>query len=683
MQQDQAFFSEQQEAYDVFKITGKPEDIVPALRRRIERSDSFFKSDRRYQIEKTRKNNQALVFGDPYQAGYTYIPLTQGSVKYTEPQIYVGLQTIISFLTAQLHEVEARPFNDTTAGHVIARDFEKYAQAHGIEHDLVGQLVRVLWDLLGGKRVGILKMTVENGEIIPRHVDPARIVFDHNVGVDDKDGFVAEKVKCTIQKLVERFPEKKAEIYKHCRIDGDGDTKLGAYVDYYEAYVTGMGAKGEPEEQLVCFLEDIPLNATKNHNWLYDVEADEIGNYLSQPPKPYLTINLLNDGSCKLDYTSLPELVANMQHAINRRKRSISEQAERWAGLKVWSSTAVDLDDVEDLTGQPDESIIVDSEDVGRAITKIPPDYMPQFFFQDVDDMRKALHSVLGTPPNMRGDQSESDTLGEAIIERNQAQGRMETLVRALDSFMNRYYALLFQMIKVHYTEEHWKTLAGEDGTYDYVMMHRDRLKDGLDVRAKAGSNIPVDDAQMANVAVKIAGRLSTIDLYKLLKLPHPEKMYENYTKDQVDPTLLVKDLKIDEGDRTADMDYEVIKAGKDAPPREDVEAGHIDRHREQMASDEFNTGTNEDGTPVWTPEMKQKLVTHVQAEMASVARRADAMEAKVGAMEAQESDGPMAMTPDATGAMPPPPAPALPGAQPGGAVAATPQNPKPMMNMV
>lgn len=702
MNDNQQFLTDNKEAVEVFSINSSDHEITSVLRNRIAKSEAYFERAP-YSLSKTRKMNHELLWGDAYRAGNNYPTLYNSSVKYTEPQIYVGIQTIISYLTGKIHEVESRPFNDTTAGQLIAKDFAKYAEAHGIQFGLIGLLTNVLFDLME-KRVGVIKLTWDPnynkiGEIIPKHIDPARIVFDHTARRDDNPGFIAEKVNASVQDLLQKFPEKKEEIFEHFNIRAKQPTgnQLSARGDYFETWVTGQNKDGKPEEQLMCFIGGCVLAKSKNPHYLYDVEEEYISNAAPFPPKPYITINLLNDGSSKIDQNSLIEMVANMQHTLNRRKRTIAESAEHYAGLKVWAGDAVDKNDVEDLSGEPDESIVVDGEDVSKAVQKIAPDQLPQYVYQDAADIREQIHAVLGTPPNLRGTESNTETLGEAVMQRDQAEGRMTLLVRALDKFMDQYYAMLYQFVKVYYTEEHWQALAGENGQYDHVMMHRDRIKDGLDVRAKGGSNIPDDDDRLANIGMKLANmdRISTNELYKLLKLPKAEQMFESYVKEKVDPTLLVTNLQQAEGERTAEMDFEIIRAGQDAPAREDPKADHIETHRLQMVRDEYITGKDEDGKLIWTPEKKAAMEAHVTAEIESLRRRAIAMEDKLAAND-QAKQNPMLpgsgnVAPDPSIAPTPPGMPpAMPGApgqppapQGGGqppAPATPPQAPPPQM---
>jgi len=700
---NQSFLQETKQAQELFNIDASDNDITSVLRNRIAASEKFYDSDPAYKIKETRKQNAAMLWGDHYKAG-KYPDLRSSSVKYQEAQIYAAIQTIVSYVTSRIPEVEARPWNNSVAGRMIARDFAKYAEAHGVEHDIKGKVERMLYDLMQ-KRVGAIKLVYDvgykgKGEICPKHIDPSRIIFDHTAGIDDNPGFIAEKIPRTVGALADMFPEKKDEIYEMYNIKLKTGTakQLATTLEYFEVWITGRDKKGKAEEQLVIFVGGLVLLKTRNPHWLYDVEQELIANHLPCPPKPYLTINLLNDGSNKLDQTSLIELVAPQQHSLNRLKRQILEATEKYGGLNVFSGEAVDKEDVEDLNFDGDESIVVDAEDVRQAVTKVSPNFLPQWLTNVADNLVATIHSIIGTPPNMRGDTSDTETLGEAIMQRDQAEGRLEPLIRALDNFFNQYFAMLFQFMKVHYTEEHWQSIAGDDGTFDYVMMQRDRLADGMDVYTKSGTMLPLDDNRMANVAVKLASmnRISNLDLYNLLKLPNADEMAQNLIKEGMDPTLLVKNMEDDEGDRSAYMDYEVIKAGKYAPPREDPEPNHIDTHREQMMRDEYVTGTDNDGNIVWDAEKRQAFVAHVRAEMESVQRRAEVEQRKIDADQALNTPSlpsplpgetdiaapPQMMPPAAPGEMPAPmpggaPAPAAPMPAP---VAPTPTAPQPMM---
>ena len=212
-----SFLQEQKQAQELFDIEASDHDITTTLRNRIAASEKFYDSNPAYKIKETRKNNAAMLFGDHYKAG-KYPTLRNSSIQYQEAQIYAAIQTIISYVTSRIPEVESRPWNNSVAGRMIARDFAKYAEAHSVEHDLKAKVERMLYDL-AQKRVGAIKLVYDvgykgKGEICPRHIDPARLIFDHTAGLDDNPGFIAEKIPSTVGGLVDTFPDKKAEIFE-------------------------------------------------------------------------------------------------------------------------------------------------------------------------------------------------------------------------------------------------------------------------------------------------------------------------------------------------------------------------------------------------------------------------------------------------------------------------------------
>ena len=109
---NQAFLAEQKQAQELFNIDATDSEITSTLRNRIAVSEKFYESDPAYKLAQTRKSNAQMLFGDHYKAG-KYPTLRGSSIQYQESQIYAAIQTIISYVTSRIPEVEARPWNDT------------------------------------------------------------------------------------------------------------------------------------------------------------------------------------------------------------------------------------------------------------------------------------------------------------------------------------------------------------------------------------------------------------------------------------------------------------------------------------------------------------------------------------------------------------------------------------------
>ncbi len=200
---------------------------------------------------------------------------------------------------------------------------------------------------------------------------------------------------------------------------------------------------------------------------------------------------------------------------------------------------------------------------------------------------------------------------------RNQAQGRQDLLVRAMDRGLDAYFKYLLQMMKVYYTEDHYASVLGEDGRYDFVALNREKIEDGIKVRVKAGSTLPMDKGRLEAVALNLAklGKISLLSLYEFLDVPNPGKHVERVIKEQVDPTVTVEDIRSDDQDANAAEDYEMIKQGAHAPPRDDPDGRHIKTHQQQLLSNDFvGDGTMEN--PGWPIENQEAFKEHIQKEI-------------------------------------------------------------------
>jgi hypothetical protein len=164
-------------------------------------------------------------------------------------------------------------------------------------------------------------------------------------------------------------------------------------------------------------------------------------------------------------------------------------------------------------------------------------------------------------------------------------------------------------MIKVYYTEDHFVSALGEDGRYDFVTLNREDIEDGVKIRVKAGSTLPMDKTRLQSVAINLAklGKISLLSLYEFLDIPNPGKHVERVLKEQIDPVSIVEDIRNDEQDANAVEDYELIEAGAEAEPRDDVSARHIKTHQKQLISNDFK---------MLSTEAQEMIRIHIQAEI-------------------------------------------------------------------
>lgn len=661
------------DALDALDITLEDREIIGALHGRIEDSRSYWNAAKGYDLENVRNENVNLHLGKQVDKNALYAH----QVPYVDNEIFVGVESILAYTTSNTPQPEVYPAQDNEESKILAQDLEKVMLAHADKFDLPRKMEGAVRNLLL-KRVGFLKLRFDpfygkNGELIPEVIDPDNIIVDKNAAMGENPAFICHVLKCSVDELVARFPKKKDEIFQEIGIVRGTPKQMGTTVIYREVWCT-YWKDGGPKEGVVWYFGKLVLDKSLTPNWDYD---NEDNNFLDVPLKPFVPFNYINDGSHWIDQTSPVEQAAHQQHILNKRGRQIVENADKANPTKVFASNAMSREDAEDLTGDPDQSIIVNAADVNKAFTIVNGQQLPNFVMEDKLDARTSVHNILGTPPQFTGaGQGKGDTLGQDLMAKNQAQARQDAIVRAIDSAMNWYFKLWVQMAKVHYTENHYFTINGGDGQFDYIAMSDDKIEPGTSVRVKSGTSLLFDKQRHQAVALQLAklNRISTYDLYKDLQMDNPQKRYDNWMKSTTDPASLSSDIKGDEADRTAYIDFIEILAGIEVKPRDDIEPEHLLAHQKQLITDKF---MNAD------PKKQQALIQHIRGESDSLARKTELMQEMANQIaQDQQPNQPMGLGdvmggPQGPGGpgQPPPQPPGLGNMAPGGPTMVSPEH--------
>ena len=208
-----------------------------------------------------------------------------------------------------------------------------------------------------------------------------------------------------------------------------------------------------------------------------------------------------------------------------------------------------------------------------------------------ITDNRETIHNILGTPSQFRGDDTDqTKTASEAVMIKNQASGRQDKIVRAIESSMHKYFRFLTQMITVWYDDKHYATVNGGDGNFDYIEMHKSKVESGMTVRVQTGTTLPFDKQRQENIAAQAGelGIISPYDYYKLMHMDNPQKLYDNFMKWKSDPQSLAMDISSDEANRQAVVDFTELMAGDKVKVRDNPTPDYIEQMRKLMISDEF-----------------------------------------------------------------------------------------------
>lgn len=627
--------------------------LIAGLNSRIEDAQNYWNDPKGFDLRSSRQKNMKFYLGRQLDEGQLY----RFQIPYNENEIFVATETQVAYLTAQLPKPEVYPAGDTQGSRILATDLEKGLLGHSQRMSLDRELESAVRNLLI-KRVAFLYLWFdpdygENGEIRVCSLDPEHVIVDKNATRNENPAFICVVKKDSVEQLCYRFSDKKKEIMQAAGAKDD-DVKTSEIVAWRQVYLTHYD-QGKPQEACISYFNDVVLAQDKNPDWLY---ANRDKNFLDMPIKPIIPINYINDGAHWIDATTPLEQASWIQEVLNKRGRQIMENADTANGFLVISSGAMSMDDAENMTGDPNQKIVIN--DTGKPISEdimnIQGRQLPNYVVEDKIDLRNTIHSIMGTPSQMRGDDSDlAETLGTNTMIKNQASGRQDLIVRAIDTAMDRYYKFLTQMMVVHYTEKHFVTVNSNDGDFDYITLHRDLIEKGMSISVKSGSTVPFDKERQETVALQLSkdGLIDPLNLYKDLHMDNPQKRYDAWAKWKTDPMSLARDANDELDDTTAYIDYIEIMGGKKVPPRDDASTEHILIHRKQMIQTEF----------LKAPKKKQtNFLDHVAGEVQSLQLRTDLDQMAQSGVEALAPGNPI--QPPQPPAMPQPGMP-MPGSAP------------------
>lgn len=589
--------SEQDGRVDQFSIlTLKISDdaLIHNLNQRIEDSKSYWDEQMGFNLSAIRNDNMRMYLGEQVDAHDYY----KYETPYVENQIQLVVESIVSYCTARTPQSEVSPADDNDRARKFARDLENAHAAHSLKFNLRG-LIEICvrnWQL---KRAAYIKLEFDptygkKGEIIPKAIDPMHIVWDKNAAFGENPGFITQFIKYTVEELAFLFPDKEKEIFRAMGIQRRGTRNMTNEVVVRQTWFTHYD-KGEPQEACAIHFEDVLLAKYDDPNWLKDRD-----NFLDAPKKPFISLNVMNDGNHGIDFTTPIEQAIKLQRVLNRRGQQIMTNADKANGIKIVNGKATGMtkEAAENLTGDPNQTILLNPREasanapIKSMIDILPAHDLPTFVLNDKVDARTQIGNIGGAPTDFTGADAEGDdpTLGQSMMKKDNASGRQDTLVRALDHFMYEYFNLLTQLMFVWYDEDHFFYYNGADGNFDKITVQRNYFKLISGVSIKAGGTIAFDQNRRQAIVLKLldGDKIALIDAYRELGFENPQKLYDNWAKQQANPMELARDNNETYDNTQAYVEFDEIMGGQKPKMKYEVGKEFILTMRKLMLTDEF-----------------------------------------------------------------------------------------------
>lgn len=472
-------------------------------------------------LNRARDQNMAY-----YQGQQTGVERIHGKrSKAVENRIFMAVETMVPIATSRPPEVVAVPGDDDEQSILDAMDLQDVLNHRLDLSGIQGIAERFVRDLLL-KRYGVLKVrwVRDDDDVFVEYVD-ARRVWIPRFGKSVRAlAFVMEDLELDYEALVRYFGEAVAD-----RIAGTYPNEATGATKVRTATFAVREVWTNDTVVWVCHSEV----AKKMANPYWDAEGAR--NYLDAPEKPYAIEGLFETEESLIGDTDYVQQVIPIQDNINTRKRQIEDITNEVANpYLLIDSQVMTEEEAANVSNEPGAVLYGKDAAKGDKIRFERPGQVPQYLFADLDTSRAAFDNVWGTHPTTRGEREGRETLGGRQILREADLGRIDPVGRKLDRALDRTADLMTQLIALFYTEAKAVTILGPDGARFVQGFTGSKVGKSVPM-VKPGSTLKEDEFQVSQKAIVLWQNkaIGIKTLYRMLKMPNPQKAIEDYIETQ------------------------------------------------------------------------------------------------------------------------------------------------------
>ena len=591
--------------------------VLRVIGNRVDDGIAFWKKT--YDLSNTRENNEKRWLNQNLEVQGS--SLYDFQTPYRDNRIFLSVETLASQVVGRIPYPEVTEGQDTEASRELAHQYEKILFKFAEDNFVHAKLQMVVRHLLIGYRLGAMKiawnpyggMINENGEhlgdVYVNFVRPHRLVLDAEAYDSENIPLIAESCNTTLEELGFLYPDKKDKLY--AKVAGKQGGKvpiLSSRIDYHEVWFTFFDDNGNKGEAVAFKYENLLLDYGLNPNYNYETQGAK-SNFFDSPRKPYVLFNFLQLGKWAMDDTSLTEQAATLQDVLEKRGRQIVDSADQAAATRIFNTMQINARDAEKYVGNPRQNILVKG-DVRTAFARFPAPELPRYVLEDKYDASREIDNIFGTHAPIRGEKTESPTLGQEVLSQRTDLGRLQPLSEGLEKGGTQVYQHITQLYKVYATEVHIRKYAGDDGSTVFTEFSSDKIEDGIQIRVRAGSLKVEDKLSDRNEAIelaKIGGRIDPLTFAEKWHTERPREFAKRLVYFLVDPQRYIQEiLEIGGagGDKDAMAVIQRLQAGENVPPKEDASKEYVAYFSQFLKSLAFKQ---------LDQEVKQLIIAHVR----------------------------------------------------------------------
>lgn len=543
-------------------------------------------------VDKVYKANTAIYSNQ--SAWLDNIPYIRQKWAVQANRIFVNMEAVINSLIANPPGLNMLPSRDGTTAQDFARKLESYLKQKFIDLNFKETMRKGYRNLYFGRLIVIKPFwNTKINDFDFRAIDPRNVRFGKYSTKEQDTEFSIELIDDNLCAVIERFPNKKAELIKKYGITDDKELYIkNPDVQYKESWIG---------DYVIFKLDNIILDTIKNPYWdwegilISEEEEQQLGsgegslegdarrqllqqikleqdnrkqtevapvtegtepsevetqptsqykqyyfNYFENPRKPYIFATIFNNENTPIGRTDMITLSAQLQRGIDKRKMDIDENCELSNGIVLVDASVMGKSDAQRIRWETRG--IIWGKGVKDGVIRQTGQNLPQMVFDDMIDSRSEIDNIMAASSAFRGEREGQETKAGRLALIQQSFLRLNELVQLGDYVSKESFDWAMQLSKTRYTEYHSVEMVNKEGQREAIELIQDDIEIGNKVKIIAGKSLPVDDEfkfEQAQADVE-KGYISPVDYLEIAQYDNSKELSKNAVTYKINPVVAV-----------------------------------------------------------------------------------------------------------------------------------------------
>ncbi len=524
---------------------------------------------------------------------------------YSDNRLFRGARSIKAYVTSRLAMPDLHSSKTDDYSKRQAKMLALALYQHTLDDDVDEKLGAMFINHFFRKR-GFLKLRFDamagvDGDIVTDNVPPEDMVVDKYATYKGNPLRMHQRIRCSLDELCSRFPDKQNEIYALYGIKQGRYTQLSRECTYYETWFTYLDAKGYSREAYSHWIIDpgkLVLDKLPNPNWIYtgNDKRDREKNLLPRPPKPYIGMNYLNLGRSFIDETCVFEHAVPQQVLLDRRQKQWHKNIDYVNGRWVADKNKLSEGEATKMVNKGARTIGMIDNKEGRPLDTIFANIASQALgnevYQSIVDTRNEVDDLLGTNAINKGaTPGGKDTLGRDLLQNQQANSLQDDYVKAVAKTTQAYYAVKLQMGKVYWTKDQTIQTRDVDNNDLVLTISGAMIDENIKIGVQTDSIFPVNKGQKRQDAkdLFVANKMAAQDAYEDMGYDDAQQRAERLYKSQLDPAGYMASIEQGLDNNDAEEDIQAVIKGKQPKDRDTYDQEYLDYFDQFMTTNRFS----------------------------------------------------------------------------------------------